>query len=83
MIPPPPSQEIERLGDRPDVVQVLMASTTRQPCGQRRYHPLYEAAAAYGLPLPFIPAPRDRAPRVRRPRWDIRRAIWSGTPCCR
>ena len=48
-------REIERLGDRPEMVQVLMASTTRQPCGQRRYHPVYEAAAAYGLPVALHP----------------------------
>jgi uncharacterized protein len=48
-------REIERLGGRPDMVQVLMASTTRQPCGQRRYHPIYEAAAAYGLPVALHP----------------------------
>lgn len=48
-------REIERLGDRPDMVQVLMASTTRQPCGQRRYHPIYEAAAARQLPVALHP----------------------------
>jgi uncharacterized protein len=48
-------REIERLGDRSDMVQVLMASTTRQPCGQRRYHPIYEVAAAYGLPVALHP----------------------------
>jgi uncharacterized protein len=48
-------REIERLGDRPAMVQVLMAATTRQPCGQRRYHPIYEAAAAYGLPVALHP----------------------------
>lgn len=48
-------REIERLGDRPEMVQVLMASTTRQPCGQRRYHPIYAAAAASGLPVAFHP----------------------------
>lgn len=53
--PPAAVREIERLGGRPDMVQVLMASTTRQPCGQRRYHPIYEAAAAYGLPVAFHP----------------------------
>ncbi len=47
--------EIERWGDRSDFVQVLMASTTRQPCGQRRYHPIYEAAAACGLPVALHP----------------------------
>ena len=48
-------REIHRLGDRPDVVQVLMASTTRQPCGQRAYHPLYEAAVEHGLPVALHP----------------------------
>jgi predicted TIM-barrel fold metal-dependent hydrolase len=48
-------REIERLGDRLDMVQVLMASTTRQPCGQRRYHPIYAAAAGYGLPVALHP----------------------------
>ena len=49
------AREIERLGDRPDVVQVVMAATTRQPCGQRRYDPIYEAAAAHGLPVALHP----------------------------
>jgi uncharacterized protein len=48
-------REIERVGDRPEVVQVLMAATTRQPCGQRRYHPIYEAAEAHGLPVALHP----------------------------
>jgi uncharacterized protein len=48
-------REIERLGGRAEFVQVLMATTTRQPCGQRRYHPIYEAAAAHGLPVALHP----------------------------
>ena len=47
--------EIRRLGGRADMVQVLMASTTRQPCGQRPYHPLYEAAAEHNLPVALHP----------------------------
>lgn len=47
--------EIRRLGGRPDMVQVLMATTTRQPCGQRAYHPLYEAAVEHGLPVALHP----------------------------
>ena len=37
------------------MVQVLKASTTRQPCGQRPYHPLYEATAEHGLPVALHP----------------------------
>ena len=47
--------EVRRLGGRPDMVQVLMATTTRQPCGQRAYHPLYEAAVEHGLPVALHP----------------------------
>lgn len=49
------AREIRRLGGRPDLVQVLMASTTREPCGQRRYLPLFEAAAEHGLPVALHP----------------------------
>lgn len=47
--------EIHRLGERPDLVQVLMATTTRQPCGQRAYHPIYAAAAEHDLPVALHP----------------------------
>ncbi|RCK69367.1 amidohydrolase [Desertihabitans brevis] len=47
--------EIERCGDRESVVQVLMATTTREPCGRRRYHPIYRAAAERGLPVALHP----------------------------
>jgi predicted TIM-barrel fold metal-dependent hydrolase len=47
--------EIERRADHPQFVQVMMAATTRQPCGQRRYHPIYAAAAAHGLPVALHP----------------------------
>ncbi|WP_375425675.1 amidohydrolase family protein [uncultured Friedmanniella sp.] len=48
-------REIRRVGRRPDMVQVLMASTTRAPCGQRQYHPIYEAAAELRLPVALHP----------------------------
>lgn len=47
--------EIHRLGEREDLVQVLMATTTRQPCGQRGYHPIYAAAVEHGLPVALHP----------------------------
>ena len=44
-------KEIElRAGDR-DFAQVLLLSRTAEPLGQRRYWPIYEAAAAAGLPV--------------------------------
>ncbi|MCY3781029.1 MAG: amidohydrolase family protein [Chloroflexi bacterium] len=47
--------EIHRCGDHPDVVQVLMASGAYYGYGHRFYHPIYEAAAAYDLPVAIHP----------------------------
>jgi uncharacterized protein len=43
--------EIERLGPRPDFVQVLMPAGARLPFGNRFYHPIYAACERHGLPL--------------------------------
>ena len=43
--------EIDRLGDDPGMVQVLMGSAAETPLGRRQYHPIYEACARHGLPL--------------------------------
>ena len=43
--------KIDRLGDDPGMVQVLMGSATETPLGRRVYHPIYEACARHGLPL--------------------------------
>jgi predicted TIM-barrel fold metal-dependent hydrolase len=43
--------EIDRLGDDPGVVQVLMCSAAESPFGRRFYHPIYEACVRHGLPL--------------------------------
>ncbi len=42
-------REIERLGDRADMVQVLLPAGAHAPYGQRRYHPIYAAAEERGL----------------------------------
>lgn len=42
-------QEIERLGDRPDVVAVLMPCGALRPFGHRFYHPIYEACVRHNL----------------------------------
>ncbi len=49
------AREIRRLGGHPGVVQVLMPSGARMPYGQRFYHPIYEAAAEYNLPVAIHP----------------------------
>ncbi|WP_158742267.1 amidohydrolase family protein, partial [Acidisphaera sp. L21] len=43
--------EIEHWAGHKDYVQVLLLSRTADPLGNRRYHRIYEAAAAAGLPV--------------------------------
>jgi predicted TIM-barrel fold metal-dependent hydrolase len=44
-------EEIERLGDHPGFVQVMLGIRTSEPIGRRKYWPMFEAAAAHGLPI--------------------------------
>jgi predicted TIM-barrel fold metal-dependent hydrolase len=44
-------REIERWAGNPDFVQVSMVTHAIEPLGRRRYWPVYEAAAALGLPI--------------------------------
>lgn len=44
-------REIERHAGKDDFVQVSMLSRTPEPMGNRMYWPIYEAAAAAGLPV--------------------------------
>jgi predicted TIM-barrel fold metal-dependent hydrolase len=44
-------REIERRASDPRWVQVILADTTEEPLGSRKYWPIYEAAAAHGLPV--------------------------------
>ena len=48
-------REIERWGGDRRFVQVLMAAGSNRLFGQRFYHPIYEAAAARGLPVAIHP----------------------------
>lgn len=43
--------EIRRWADHPDYVQALMLSRTAEPAGQKRYWPIYRAAAETGIPI--------------------------------
>jgi uncharacterized protein len=45
------AEEIRRLGDHPDVVQVLVSSGSQRPYGDPFYHPIWEACAELGLPF--------------------------------
>jgi uncharacterized protein len=45
------AREIDRLGSHPGFVQVLLEARTLHPLGQRRYWPIYEAAARNNLPI--------------------------------
>jgi predicted TIM-barrel fold metal-dependent hydrolase len=48
-------EEIERLAAHPGMVQILITSSSHTPYGQRFYHPIYEAAEHYGLPIAVHP----------------------------
>lgn len=42
-------EEIDRLGDHPGFVQILLPVRSERPYGNRQFHPIYEAAARKGL----------------------------------
>lgn len=43
--------EIDRVGEHPGFVQVLVLVRTREPLGRRKYWKMYEAAERHGLPI--------------------------------
>lgn len=49
------AREIDRLGQHPDMVEVIMTSAARMPYGQRFYDPIYEAAQRNGMPIAIHP----------------------------
>ncbi|MFD3269292.1 amidohydrolase family protein [Paenibacillus dendritiformis] len=49
------AKEIYRVGDHPDIVEVIISSAARWPLGHRFYHPIYEAAERHGLPVAIHP----------------------------
>ncbi len=48
-IPALAAREIERVGDHPGFVQVLLPARSHHPYGNRLYHPLWEAIARHDL----------------------------------
>lgn len=45
------AEEIERVGDHPGFVQVLVLARTMEPLGRRKYWKMYEAAERHGLTI--------------------------------
>ena len=45
------ASEVDRLGPRPECVQVMMPAGARMPYGNRFYHPIYAAAERHRLPV--------------------------------
>lgn len=45
------AREIDRIGDHPRFVHVLLNSMTRDPLGHRKYWKIYEAAVRHDLPV--------------------------------
>lgn len=54
------AREIARWGDHPDMVQIVMPSASRTLYGQRFFHPIYEAAEKYRLPVAIHPTAEGR-----------------------
>ncbi|HEX2186926.1 MAG TPA: amidohydrolase family protein [Chloroflexota bacterium] len=55
------AKEIDRVGDHPHIVQVLMTTALEAPMGHKRYHPIYAAAERHGLPVAVHPGAEGRA----------------------
>lgn len=45
------AEEIDRVGDHPGFVQVLLVARTAEPLGRRKYWKMYEAAERHNLPI--------------------------------
>ena len=54
-LPERAAEEIDRVGDRPGVVQVLLPLAT-PAMGEPHYYPIYQAAERHGLPIAVHPA---------------------------
>ena len=55
------AKEIDRMGDHPHIVQIMIASATTAPLGKKQFHPIYEAAERHGLPIALHPGMEGRA----------------------
>lgn len=57
-------EEIERIGSHPDIVEIVMPSASLMLYGKPYFWPLYEAAAAHGLPIALHPGTEGRGTSV-------------------
>ncbi|MDF2725211.1 MAG: amidohydrolase, partial [Paenibacillus sp.] len=48
-------REIDRMAEHPSMVAVLLGTAQPTLLGQRRFHPIYEAAERHGLPITIHP----------------------------
>ena len=55
------AREIDRSAGHPHIVQVMFASATTAPMGQKQFHPIYEAAERNGLPVAIHPGVEGRS----------------------
>ncbi|MDF2724611.1 MAG: amidohydrolase, partial [Paenibacillus sp.] len=44
-------REIDRMAERPEMAAIVLSTAQPALLGQRRFHPIYEAAARHGLPV--------------------------------
>jgi predicted TIM-barrel fold metal-dependent hydrolase len=49
------AREIDRIAPHPDIVEIRIGAASRQPFGQRFFHPIYEAAQRHNLPIGIHP----------------------------
>lgn len=77
------AKEIEKWGDHPDMVQIVMASASRTLFGQRMFHPIYEAAEKFGLPIAIHPTAEGRgtAPPPTNAGYPTRYMEWHAGLC--
>ncbi|SDD57255.1 hypothetical protein SAMN02799630_03870 [Paenibacillus sp. UNCCL117] len=45
------AREIDRIGDHPSIVQVIVSNGAEKPYGNRFYYPIYEACVRHNLPF--------------------------------
>lgn len=45
------AKEIDRVGEHPGMVQVVVSNGAQKPYGHRSYHPIYEACVKHNLPF--------------------------------
>jgi uncharacterized protein len=71
-------REIERRAGDPRFVQVLLAASTEAPLGNRRYRPIYAAAAEAGLPVAIHTGGIEQHRGAGWPSYYLEEHVWNG-----